>query len=67
MFALGKYSETSVKRTPNNFKRTLSRVPKWTSYISLYNKPLFRGHIYLADADTKISRIGLISIVKNLY
>ena len=26
-------------------KRTLSRVPKLTSYISLYNEPLFRGHL----------------------
>ena len=36
-------------------KRTLSRVPKLTCYISLYNEPLFsgRGHyknkVYLAD------------------
>ena len=34
-----KYSETSIKRT-------LSRVPKLTSYISLYNEPLFSGHLY---------------------
>ena len=27
-------------------KRTLSRVPKLTSYVSLYNEPLFRGHLY---------------------
>ena len=40
-----KYSETSIKRTPS-IKRTLSRVPKLTSYISLYNKPLFSGHLY---------------------
>ena len=26
-------------------KRTLSRVPKLTSYISLYNEPLFSGHL----------------------
>ena len=66
MFALGKYSETSFKWTPS-INRTLSRVPKWTPDISLYNEPLFHGHLYLADADTKISSIGLISIVKNLY
>ena len=39
------YSETSIKRTPCR-KRTLSRVPKWRSDISLYNKPLFSGHPY---------------------
>ena len=27
-------------------KRTPSRVPKLTSYISLYNQPLFSGHLY---------------------
>ena len=31
-----------IKRTPS-IKRTLSRVPKLTSYISLYNEPLFSG------------------------
>ena len=44
------YSETSIKwtlikRIPS-IKRTLSWVPKLTSYISLYNEPLFRGHLY---------------------
>ena len=34
-----KYSETSIKWT-------LSWVPKLTSYISLYNEPLFSGHLY---------------------
>ena len=34
-----------IKRTPS-MKRTLSRVPKLTSYISLYNEPLFGGHLY---------------------
>ena len=29
-----------IKRTPSTM-RTLSRVPKLTSYISLYNEPLF--------------------------
>ena len=33
------------KRT-SSIKRTLSRVPKLTSYISLYNEPLFNGHLY---------------------
>ena len=33
------YSETSIKRTR-------SRVPKLTSYISLYNEPLFSGLLY---------------------
>ena len=46
MFELGKYSGPSIKRTPNNFKQTLSRILKWTSYISLYNEPLFSGHLY---------------------
>ena len=27
-----------------SIKRALSRVPKLTSYISPYNKPLFSGH-----------------------
>ena len=31
-----------IKWTPS-IKRTLSRVPKLTSYISLYNEPLFSG------------------------
>ena len=53
-------NEPPLKRTPS-IKRTLSRVPKLTSYISLYNKPLF------SDTDTKISFIWLISVVKNLY
>ena len=49
-------------------KQTLSRVPKLTSYISLYNELLFSGHFYFkADADTKINCIWLFSIVKNLY
>ena len=34
-----------IKRTPS-IKRTLSRVPKLTSYIFLYNVPLFSGHLY---------------------
>ena len=55
-----------IKQTPS-IKRTLSRVPKLMSYISLYNEPLFSGQLYYADADTKISCIWLISIVKNLY
>ena len=38
-----------------------------TSYISLYNEPLFSGHLYYADAAIKINCIWLISIVKNLY
>ena len=33
-----------IKRTPS-IKRTLSRVPKRTSDISLYNEPLFSGHL----------------------
>ena len=47
-------------RTPS-IKQTLSWVPKRTSDISLYNEPLFSGHLYQADADTKISCIWLIS------
>ena len=37
-------SETFLKRCPN-FKRTLSRIPKFTSYIFLYNEPLLSGHL----------------------
>jgi len=33
------------KRTPS-IKRTLTLIPKLTSYISLYNEPLFSGHFY---------------------
>ena len=35
------YSETSIKRS---IKRTLSQVPKLTSYISFCNEALFSGH-----------------------
>ena len=45
-------------------KRTQSGVPKLTCFVSLYNEPLFSGHLFLADVDTKINRIWLISIVK---
>ena len=31
---------------PKTFRRTLSRVPKLTSYISLYKEPLFSGPLY---------------------
>ena len=48
-------------------QRTLNRVPKLTCYISLYNEPLFGGHLYSADTDTKINCIQLISIGKYLY
>ena len=34
-----------IMRRPS-IKRTLSRVPKRTSDISLYNEPLFSGHLY---------------------
>ena len=34
-----------IKRTPS-IKRTLSRVPKLTSYIFLYKEPLFSGHLH---------------------
>jgi len=34
-----------IKRTPS-IKGTLSLVPKLTCYISLYNEPLFSGHLY---------------------
>ena len=40
-----KYSETSIKRTPS-IKQTLGGVPKLTSHISLYNEPLFSGHLH---------------------
>ena len=42
---------------PPSIKRTLSRVQKLTSYISLYTESR------LADADTKTNCIWLISIV----
>ena len=54
-----------IKRTPF-IKRSLSLVPKLVSYIFLYNKPLFSGHLY-ADTDTKMNFILLISIVKNFW
>ena len=34
-----------IKQTPF-IKRTLSWVPKLTSYFFLYNEPLFSGHLY---------------------
>ena len=34
-----------IKRTPS-IKWTLSQVLKLTSYISLYNDPLFSKHLY---------------------
>ena len=34
-----------IKRTPS-IKPALSRVPKLTSSISLYNEPLFSRHLY---------------------
>ena len=37
---------TRLKVWPNTFRRTLSRVPKLTSCISLYKEPLFSGHLY---------------------
>ena len=33
----------------------------------LYNELLLSGHLYKADADTKINYVWLISIVNNLY
>ena len=59
-------SGSPIKRTPF-IKRTLNRVPKLTSFISLYNEPWLSGHLYQADADTKTDCIWLISIDKNLY
>ena len=47
-----------MKRAPSIIQ-TLSRVLKLTSYISLYNKPLFSGHLYWANADTKIIKLYL--------
>ena len=38
-------SGPSIKRTPF-MKRTVSLVPKLASYIYLYNKPLYSGHLY---------------------
>ena len=49
-----------IKRTPS-IKRTLSRVPKRTSDISLYNKPLLRR---TRTQNNTVSCIWLISIVK---
>ena len=43
-----------IKRTPS-IKQTQSQVPKSTSFSFLYNEPLFSGHLYQADADTKIN------------
>ena len=59
-----KYSETSIKRTPS-IKRTLSRVPKLTSYVFLYNEPLLTADnsIKRIDVETKLNCIWLISIV----
>ena len=34
-----------IKPTPS-IKRTLTLVPKFTCYISLYNEPLFSRHLY---------------------
>ena len=34
-----------IKWTPS-IKQTLSQVPRSTSYISLYNEPLFSRHLY---------------------
>ena len=50
-----------IERTPS-IKRTLSQVPKLTSYISLYDEALFSGHLFQAEEDTKINCIWLISI-----
>ena len=38
-----------IERTPS-IKRTLSQVPKLTSYISLYDEALFSGHLFQAEA-----------------
>ena len=54
-----------IKRTPS-IKPALSRAPKLTSLISLYNEPLFCRHLYQVDADTKVNCIWIISVVKNL-
>ena len=40
-----------IKQTPS-IKWTLSRDPKLTSYIFLYDEPLFSGHLYWTDVDT---------------
>ena len=45
-----------IKRTPS-IKRILCRVPNLMSYISLYNEPLFSGHLYQADADPRVNCI----------
>ena len=39
----------------------LSQVPKLTSYTSLYNEPLFSGHLYYADVDSFYSYKPLLS------
>ena len=46
------YSETSIKRTLS-VKRTLSRVAKVTSYISLCNESLFSRHLYYTSLRTE--------------
>ena len=38
-------SAPPIKRTLS-IKQALSRVPKLTCYISLYNEPLFSRHLY---------------------
>ena len=40
-----------TKRTPS-IKQTLNWVPKLISHISLYNKPLFSGHLYIKRTRT---------------
>ena len=52
---------------PPSIKRTLSQVPKLTSYISRTNSAYSADTSTGADADTKINCIWLISIVNNLY
>ena len=59
-------SRPLIKRTPF-IKWAVSLVTKLAAYIYLYNKPLFGGHLYQADRDSKINFILLISIVKNLH
>ena len=55
------YSETSIKRT-SFIKRALSGVPKLTSCISLYNEPLFSGH--LIKRTLKLIEFGKFLLLK---
>ena len=39
------FPQEKIKQTPS-IEQTPRQVPKLMSYIPLYNKPLFSGHLY---------------------